>query len=347
MRTTVLGEVGPGESGVHSFGAMSLNSAVATSYGYLRSAALLAVMGGACGRITPLGIGDAGAGHEGGAAGAAGAGTGGTSGGGSSGASGSAGGSGSAGTTGSVGASGASGAAGTTGSAGASGSSGSAGGSGSAGRTGSAGTAGSAGTIGGGGSTGSAGAAGGGGATGTCAGLDQSHCGLRSGCFVKSCPVNGISLFVGCYRPGTDIEPSCTCVVLSEADCRVRPSCRVDACPGCDGGSTYVGCSMLGAGPVACALGCPGIPLTCAQVTTATECEARNDCHSVFVDNHNCACAALGCCARFNRCADGDKAMCAGTPLCKSVSPYCEGPFVVAYTATCYEGCVQKKDCAP
>jgi hypothetical protein len=39
--------------------------------------------------------------------------------------------------------------------------------------------------------------------------------------------------------------------------------------------------------------------------------------------------------------------MCTGTPACTAATPFCESPYVVAYTATCYEGCVQKKDCAP
>jgi hypothetical protein len=84
-------------------------------------------------------------------------------------------------------------------------------------------------------------------------------------------------------------------------------------------------------------------------VTTKDACEARTDCHSVFMDPHNCDCAALGCCAQFSRCANGDTAMCkAPTGLaCGAATPYCEGPYVVSYTATCFEGCVQSKDCAP
>jgi hypothetical protein len=32
---------------------------------------------------------------------------------------------------------------------------------------------------------------------------------------------------------------------------------------------------------------------------------------------------------------------------CGAATPYCEGPYVVSYTAVCFEGCVQSTDCAP
>jgi hypothetical protein len=86
----------------------------------------------------------------------------------------------------------------------------------------------------------------------------------------------------------------------------------------------------------------------CAQVTTLNECEARSDCHSVFQDPGTCGCAAVGCCARFSRCADGAQAACRGTPSCASATPFCEEPaFYVSYANSCYEGCVAAKDCAP
>lgn len=90
-------------------------------------------------------------------------------------------------------------------------------------------------------------------------------------------------------------------------------------------------------------------PVACALVTMQADCEARSDCHSVFQDPHDCKCAALGCCAQFSRCADAEKAQCTATPglACGAATPYCEGPYVVAYTKTCFEGCVQSKDCAP
>ena len=56
-----------------------------------------------------------------------------------------------------------------------------------------------------------------------------------------------------------------------------------------------------------------------------------------------CACAALGCCARFSRCADGT-AVCTAPRdhLRRASKPYCEGPYVVSYSGSCYEGCVQR-----
>ena len=96
-----------------------------------------------------------------------------------------------------------------------------------------------------------------------------------------------------------------------------------------------------------------GAPMTrqrspCANVATLAACDARTDCHSVFVDPGTCGCNAVGCCARFSRCADGGKALCKGTPICQIATPYCEAPAnVVSYTASCYEGCVRPRECAP
>jgi hypothetical protein len=93
----------------------------------------------------------------------------------------------------------------------------------------------------------------------------------------------------------------------------------------------------------------PGCAVACAEVTSQAECDARADCHAVFVDPHNCACAAIGCCARFSRCADGAQANCDTSNLaCTVPSPYCESPaYVVSTAASCYEGCVKPEDCAP
>jgi hypothetical protein len=89
-----------------------------------------------------------------------------------------------------------------------------------------------------------------------------------------------------------------------------------------------------------------GVP--CADATTLETCDARSDCHSVFEDPRNCACAALGCCARFARCADGARAVCTGGAIaCDALTPYCEAPYVVSYTQNCYEGCVRATACGP
>jgi hypothetical protein len=85
---------------------------------------------------------------------------------------------------------------------------------------------------------------------------------------------------------------------------------------------------------------------TCSELPTQAACEARSDCHSVFVDPGNCECSTLGCCARFQSCADGDKANCTGPVACAIATPHCEGPYVVSIKGSCFEGCVKQTDCA-
>jgi hypothetical protein len=87
---------------------------------------------------------------------------------------------------------------------------------------------------------------------------------------------------------------------------------------------------------------------SCSQVTTRAECDSRSDCHSVFQDPGTCGCAPAGCCARFNRCADGGRANCTGPVAfgCTIAPPFCELPYVLSYTANCYEGCVLQSECA-
>jgi hypothetical protein len=85
----------------------------------------------------------------------------------------------------------------------------------------------------------------------------------------------------------------------------------------------------------------------CEDVTTLEECDARSDCHSVFFDPNDCACAALGCCARFSSCAGGDLAECDGMVTCRRAAPYCAGQYVISYEGTCYEGCVRSSECLP
>jgi hypothetical protein len=132
------------------------------------------------------------------------------------------------------------------------------------------------------------------------------------------------------------------CAGLDESACKARSDCRADYCSGC-GNQTFAGCSAVNDPRLACpAIACIA---PCAQVTTLAACELRTDCHAVFVDPGNCACATAGCCARFSRCADGDKAQCSGTVSCDMALPHCEGAFVVSYVSNCYEGCVQSKDC--
>jgi len=187
-----------------------------------------------------------------------------------------------------------------------------------------------------------------------CRNLDEAACRARTDCAAGACSLcGGTPQFSGCYDPAHETPPACLGVacpvqcssLTDEASCRARPDCQAYTCPDCNGGSRFVGCGIPGTGAACPAIACP--QPTCAQVTTKDACEARTDCHSVFVDPHNCTCAALGCCAQFSRCADGDKAMCKATGLaCGAATPYCEGPYVISYTAVCFEGCVQSTDCA-
>ena len=116
--------------------------------------------------------------------------------------------------------------------------------------------------------------------------------------------------------------------------------CPSLVCPGADAGCADSTCAR-DAGPNDASLA------SCSQVTTQTECVGRSDCHSVFESANNCGCSAPGCCTHFSRCADGAHANCSGTASCKIATPYCETPYVLAYTNNCYEGCVQQSACAP
>jgi hypothetical protein len=186
-----------------------------------------------------------------------------------------------------------------------------------------------------------------------CRQLGEAACRLRSDCAVGACSsCTGGPSFITCYDPARESGPGCAtiacpapCATLDEASCRTRTDCRADACPGCNGSQAFVRC--LGANdPIAACILLP-CPAPCAAATTKETCEARPDCHSVFVDDRACACAGLGCCARFSRCADGASAVCKAPPItCDAVAPHCEGPYVVAYSDSCYEGCVQSSDCA-
>jgi hypothetical protein len=237
---------------------------------------------------------------------------------------------------------------GADGGAGTTGTGGTAGGTGG-GAGGAAGAGGHAGT---GGSGGHAGGSGGSGGV-TCQGLTEVQCRATTGCSVGVCGAcSGGSSFSGCYATGATPPPcpgyACPvgCQGLAEAACLARQDCRTDYCPGCQQGKIFSRCTTPDAPPPSCpAAACP---VTCDAVTTLDGCEARTDCHSVFVDPGTCGCAAVGCCAHFSRCVAGDKAKCTPpTLLCRVATPFCEGTFVVAYTDSCFEGCVQKKDCAP
>jgi hypothetical protein len=187
-----------------------------------------------------------------------------------------------------------------------------------------------------------------------CSGLDQASCAARSDCHVASCPnCDGGVGFAGCIAPG-DPQVQCPaacigappCNQLSESQCSTRGDCAPGYCPNCDGGQRFVGCAAPSTA-FSCPLACPA-PAACSTVTTEAVCNARTDCHSVFVDPGTCGCNAVGCCAHFLWCADGAKASCGGMPLCQVVAPHCEAPaFVVSYTGSCFEGCVRPSECGP
>jgi hypothetical protein len=86
---------------------------------------------------------------------------------------------------------------------------------------------------------------------------------------------------------------------------------------------------------------------TCSEEKTAAACDARSDCHSLFMDSNLCNCAEPGCCMIFERCTDRAQADCRGPAMCKMMPPTCGTDYVVAYLETCYEGCVHPTDCAP
>jgi len=187
-----------------------------------------------------------------------------------------------------------------------------------------------------------------------CQQLGEAACRSRSDCAVGGCAscVGGAGFMV-CYDPVREPGPICPeiacpalCSALDEASCKMRSDCRADACPSCNGNpAPFVRCTTADDPSFGClTIACPS---PCAEASTKEACEARPECHSVFVDNRNCACAALGCCARFSRCADGASAVCKEPSIvCDAVAPYCEGPYVVGYSGSCYEGCVLSSDCA-
>jgi hypothetical protein len=114
---------------------------------------------------------------------------------------------------------------------------------------------------------------------------------------------------------------------------------------GTDGGLRGVG-GAAGAGG-AIDGGALDAPLPkCGDVITQVECDARDDCYSVFEDKNDCGCATPGCCARFKSCSTGSSANCLDNAMCEVMSPVCNPPYVVSYKGLCYEGCVFQDDCA-
>jgi hypothetical protein len=198
------------------------------------------------------------------------------------------------------------------------------------GGTGSDGGGGTGGTTGGGGSTGK-----------TCGGSAGGMCAANQFCDVPS-SCGRIANVTGTCAP-TGLDGGCIAVDM--------PVC------GCDGKTYGNDCERMRVGVQKASEGAcvtdagvaPSDALagTCSALTTQTACEARSDCHAVFNDPNNCACAALGCCAKFSKCASGARANCSGPATCNTVTPHCEGQYTVAYANSCFEGCVKSTACAP
>jgi hypothetical protein len=182
-----------------------------------------------------------------------------------------------------------------------------------------------------------------------CGEMDEVTCNESGDCQASYCPnCNGGDTFVGCAtRPsGGNTCAACPvstpCSALDESSCNARTDCQAGYCTGCSR-RTFVGCGDPGTA-FTCPTGC-AVPGPCSSETTLMGCDTRTDCHSVLKAQS----AADGpIVAELDHCADGDQATCTGTPPCQSAAPYCDGPdYVASHTASCYDGCVRAKDCAP
>lgn len=111
------------------------------------------------------------------------------------------------------------------------------------------------------------------------------------------------------------------------------------------GGATIADAGCTGAACSVDAGSADAAAPACSQLTTQSACDLRADCHAVFTSGSICSCDGGSCCMQFSRCADGNKADCAGPALCDAMTPRCPAPYAVGYAGSCYEGCVRQSAC--
>jgi hypothetical protein len=196
-----------------------------------------------------------------------------------------------------------------------------------------------------------------------CDGLDQATCAATPGCVPAICSdcTGAPPAFAYCaINDGRELcggdcpAPPPPCDGLDQSSCENNSACQADYCYDCTAlAPVFTGCrdaSEPASDPDAL---CPNAPATCVDPTpscdglTQDACDQSPDCHSVFYDAGPCQCATAGCCTYFDRCAPGKLADCAGPATCETdAAVNCEGPYVLSYANSCYEGCVLPSECA-
>ena len=187
-----------------------------------------------------------------------------------------------------------------------------------------------------------------------CSTLDETSCKARSDCHPGYCAnCSNAQLFTTCLGPNEAaacpayacpaVHPPCA--GLGEAACNARGDCQAGYCNWCQQ-RAFVGCAEPGT-PVGCPTEGPPCPTVCAGINDQLSCDARSDCHSLFGKCLTCDCPAPGCPVIFQRCADGAKALCKGSPICQVAPPDCGSGFVPAYNPMCWDGCVRPTECRP
>jgi hypothetical protein len=193
----------------------------------------------------------------------------------------------------------------------------------------------------------------------TCSGLDETSCEASGYCHLGYCAnCGGGQTFNVCLGPN-EVAPcpqyACPvmprpCSGLDEMTCNARGDCQAEYCNWCQQ-RAFVGCADPGTGFACPAEAPPCPPVPCAAVMDQLSCDARTDCHSVFIaGDAACDCSAPGCCTTFLQCREGGKAVCAPPQgeFCTIAPPSCEAPaYVTSYTPNCYEGCVRPSECGP